>query len=454
MQLNLKQPTRTSILLLGILFPMAFDYKGETGGGAIIVGIFAISFCAACLFLREYWSSLDLALAEKLVGVATVLPWAASLIPLLLGTVELRPFTHTVVPYVLLTLGYFVGLAIYKAGLFSRFLGIVFVCAFVSVTFNLFRGWAENVEPMSFENVRYHIISQYSYALFLVAGYQILCRQRIAFKYVAALDVIVAVMFLALTRSYVIALLAGLVFMVLPTAQLADGKSSRRKKAHSLMVPSLSVVLVIAFVAAFQPTTMVGWQGVMARSLHFGDAFHPLASESTLRTEQSLDVSAIERLAEISSQLSLLDSDWTSMVFGRGIGSPYGLAAGYYDFLGSIPTEWNKQFTFVGHNFWVYSIFANGIVVGLVLPLCLLFLLVRGVVLVRGSRFASVKAHERAAAVISLAYLGIILASTIGANVLGSRAGTLMFGIFLGVLVGWMSEWSRSNSASRPALEA
>ncbi len=457
MKLDAAAENRSYPLLVGTLLPMAFDFKGEPGGSVIIYGIVLLSLCAALLFCYEHWANLGLTSYEKMIGVAAALPCVLSVIPLMLGTVSLSPFIRTAIPYVFLIVGYYVGLTAFKVGLARNLLSILFVCSLISVIFNFVFILAINEPNFTLEDARYRIVSQFSYAAFLVASYHILCRRNLRVADIAAIDLVVFILLVSLTRSYLISLLAGLMFLSLPRTEKTIRSTSEKlvSRHRAALISVLSVIAVVVCVSLYLPGVMSNWQYRLLKTAV--PSAVPSEADSAIQKLPGFlekDISSLARIAEISSQMTLLTSDWKSILFGRGIGSPYTLSMTYYDLLAPIiPTEMEKEFTYAGHNFWVYSIFTNGVIAGLVLPICLLFVMGHGVLLARNRRFANLHGMSREVVVISLAYLASILVSTIGGNFLGMRAGSLIFGLFLGLLVASISHSRRRASSSMKSVE-
>ena len=94
---------------------------------------------------------------------------------------------------------------------------------------------------------------------------------------------------------------------------------------------------------------------------------------------------------------------------------------------------------FAGHNFWIYSLFTQGVLFGLILPLLILYVLyenVRSMILHIRSRegFLNISQQDRIFLIYVLGFslVGFVL-STIGANPLGSRMLSLYLGVLLGV---------------------
>jgi hypothetical protein len=109
-----------------------------------------------------------------------------------------------------------------------------------------------------------------------------------------------------------------------------------------------------------------------------------------------------------------------------------------------------------GHNFWVYQLFAGGILFGIGLPLAVLFALWRGSQAYRAWRRSAPDVLYLPVLGRALLVLAALPATSVGGNPLGNRFSGLVFGVALGLLVASYARIAhamRLRAASNPAMQ-
>jgi hypothetical protein len=151
------------------------------------------------------------------------------------------------------------------------------------------------------------------------------------------------------------------------------------------------------------------------------------------------DITTATRIAEMEFQINAWLADIPSFLIGRGLGASYGFAGenwgklidlfGYAD----MQIDW----WFAGHNFWVYSLFTQGVLFGWVVPFVILyglFLSWRGY---RSARYVPAVHVQSALSESRLCLLVLvsIVLGTIGGNPLGSRMLSQYIGVIISVSI-------------------
>jgi hypothetical protein len=240
---------------------------------------------------------------------------------------------------------------------------------------------------------------------------------------------------------------------------------------RSLLVGTVLLFMFATWLAAPSPRLLLkaGARATMIGVLLVGMAFaaaavYPTVAEHwtqriffSAETESGRDPTTITRLAEMKDQYDQTTSSTVSLLSGMGYGHDYRYSPAYLpDLAGQMSAkdfyaikEWAA-----GHNFWVYQLFAGGILFGLALPIGVIFALWRGSQAYRAWR-------RRAPDVLYLPVLGralLVLASlpaiSVGGNPLGNRFSGLVFGVALGLLVasyGRIAHAMRLRAMANPA---
>jgi hypothetical protein len=230
----------------------------------------------------------------------------------------------------------------------------------------------------------------------------------------------VVIELLSVTRS----LLVGTVLLFAYATWLAAPSVKHLFTAalRAIMIASLLGAMVAAS-AAFFPGVAEHW----SQRLNFAKA-----------TESGRDPTTITRLAEMKDQYDQTTSDTLAVLVGKGYGHDYRYSPTYLPDLAGQFTK--KDFYAIkewaaGHNFWVYQLFAGGILFGIALPAAVLWALYRGSMAYRSWRNRAPDAMYLPVLGRALLVVAALPATSVGGNPLGNRFSGIVFGVALGLLV-------------------
>lgn len=406
---------RTDPRFYVFFFGLAFDYKGiEAGGEGAQLVMFVITIVAALMIIatcpaphrRSHITPTALLLHLMLIS---------SLCVALLRDIEMDRYIRVAAPIYLLVLGYHVGVRLPAALGHHRALQLILASACTSLIFTFFYGLAAS--EIELQDIRFQILSP---ALFIalpmaVHDFLIVRRQRSL-----SLTIIAACFFMTVlgaTRSWLIAwvivVLSGIAFWRL---RRGEGLPTALLRSSGIFT-ALSLVLIVA-TFALAP-----------------DALTRLIERTLFFQEIGFDVTSFTRIAEINYQLEAWASDWSTVIFGNGLGASYGFSG---DETLSLAAVLGNEFAtvdwwFAGHNFWVYSLFTQGLLAGWILPFVILNLAYASIRQLMQRRRSPKPARMDDSLAELLALIAIsVAACTIGGNPIGSRMLALFIGIFIG----------------------
>jgi hypothetical protein len=221
---------------------------------------------------------------------------------------------------------------------------------------------------------------------------------------------------------------------------------------RSLLVGTVAVFIFATWLSAPSARHLVKagirslFTGLLIAAMAAGAAFFfpDVAEHWTQRIYASkeatsgMDPTTITRLAEMKDQYDQVTSTPSTLLAGKGYGAIYHYSPDYLpDLAGQIS---KKDFYAIrefsaGHNFWVYQLFAGGLLFGLWMPLAVLLALGLGGVAYRVWRRRVPDLLYLPVMGRSLLLLAGLPATSIGGNPLGPRYSGLVFGVALGLLV-------------------
>ncbi|MFZ5653345.1 MAG: hypothetical protein ACOY42_02950 [Pseudomonadota bacterium] len=410
---NFRKPsTSRLILLVGFLLPLALDVKkmGEEGGSALQTLLVAVSLlCGAVYFFAE-WLSRDIRSSSSALRTMTALWWtyiALSPLPVLFWGVDPIHYLKVLLPYVLFGAGLSVMVAVERRRIDPAYLVDILLWACLLST--LWRVLYAIASGLSIELIRWQILGP---GVPFLIGYGVggLYLRRRRTLSAIALSIGLAVVLLAITRSYVIS--AAFVLAGLLIVDSRRRSALRAAKTGARLFVSLAAITTIAFVltGAVRPDFLEAW---------FGRLFQHQA-------EGGLDITLITRLAEFKGQIEGFTRNPGTFIFGNGIGADYTWDA---QLLRQLPfqhehdTRW-----FAGHSTWVYPFFAGGLFFGLLIPLLVLGGLLRAFT---AASISATKYGSRDAVLVWTVYLAYV-GQSFTANLFHER----YTGVILGVLIG------------------
>lgn len=402
------------------LCPLAVDFKSvdENGsrltqilltvpalGAALVLALIAPRFTAGNRF-------------SALVMAALLLTVPGSMVPHMLQGNDMGNYLRVLLPFMLLMAGYVATCRPWHVKRVEQIELAMFSGMVVSLLFAFGYGMAVGG---GLETVRFRIVSVVFLALQGLLLHEIVVARRITrFKLLLFL-VSLAIELLSVTRS----LLVGTALLFCLATWLAAPSLQQ-------LLRSLARTAVIA-VALVGGTVVIGSALFPSVAAHWTQRF-----QAAKATAAGMDPTTATRLAEIKDQLDQVRSNHLSLLLGRGYGHNYRYSP---DYLPALADQMTKEEFYAinewaaGHNFWVYQLFAGGLVFGLALPLIVLYALVRGSLFYRRWRRVAPDAPYLAVLGRSLLVLAALPATSIGGNPLGPRFSGLVYGVALGLLV-------------------
>ena len=402
------------------LCPLAVDFKSvdENGsrltqilltvpalGAALVLALIAPRFAAGNRF-------------SSLVMAALLLTVPCSVVPHVLQGNDMGNYLRVLLPFMLLMAGYLATCRPWHVKRVEQIELAMFSGMVVSLLFAFGYGMAVGG---GLETVRFRIVSVVFLALQGLLLHEIVVARRITrFKLLLFL-ISLAIELLSVTRSLLVG--TALLFCL----------------ATWLAAPSLQQLLRSLARTAVIAVALVGGTVVIGSALFPSVAAHwTQRLQAAKATAAGMDPTTATRLAEIKDQLDQVRSNHLSLLLGRGYGHNYRYSP---DYLPALADQMTKEEFYAinewaaGHNFWVYQLFAGGLVFGLALPLIVLYALVRGSLFYRRWRRAAPDAPYLAVLGRSLLVLAALPATSIGGNPLGPRFSGLVYGVALGLLV-------------------
>jgi len=402
-------------------FSLAFDFKGiEDGGSVFQLVLFALTILtAAHIIIKDKIYGIS-GSRHNLVGILLIIHLVLTFVAALIQGVEIGRYLRVVLPYLFLVLGYFVGVRSFTKFGFDKTLYLLTAASIVASVYTLFY----SLVSVDFGNngIRYQVLSSMLYILVPVLVHRIFIDKK-GVKIAAVLMASILILILiSATRSWMIVYIVVLVlgFII-----------SRVTSILGLVTSGIRGLFFSAILAAIAlPILMFFIPEVISR---FGERI--FSSEVA-----GFDVTSATRIAEIDYQLNAWLSDIPSFLIGKGLGASYGFSGESLDQL--VYLFGNEvayiDWWFAGHNFWVYSLFSQGILLGWFIPLLILatlFVTLKNIVSKRiYSVVESCKSISSAVKLCFLVFSSIAL-STIGGNILFNRMFAEYIGVFLSLAI-------------------
>lgn len=434
---------RLDLLLIGLFLPLSLDFKGvQAGGSSLQFALVLVTLFAAGALFAQTPLRRDPPLLPMLGAIAGTLLVVSGLLAVLRADVEAGLFARVAAPFVLFVVGYLAALRVHADNRVEQALAVVWIGLVVSVVFTLV--YAAIVWSPTAHELRHQLLSPVLGVAFVVAVSAVFVQGRDApwTAYIVIAICIVAVV-ASVTRS------AAITLLVTSTAALLlapVGLPSRTRLVASLLI--WAVVLVGA-AAAVDAALDLEW---------FERWYHRLVDGPA---SLGFDVTSITRVAEAQDQIDRWLESTRSIFLGAGLGGDYGLAAEHFELLsraldrGAIYSHFAAT---VGHNFWVYSLFAGGLLLGIWFPIFIVYVLCRiAVAAWRNRRSTDVRWLQGGGSLPCLVLLTFVV-STIGGNPMGSRYASLIYGFFLGLAVAQLgtqpSRWLAPSSVRFDAAKS
>jgi hypothetical protein len=429
----------TTLWIWLLLCPLALDYKAAADDGnhvmqvvmlLPVLGAGLILWLIAPSFTRR-------SRFRSIITAAIMLTVVGSIAAQLLQGNDFGNYLRTLLPFGLFLLGYLAACRPWQADRLEQFEKALFWSMVISLVFTFAYGMATSAGPIG--EVRYLIVSVTFLGLQGVILHQFVVAKRITKLTLAIFLGTIMIELLSVTRSLLVGTV--LLFMFATWLSAPSPRHLVRAGMHALMTGALLAVMTVG-AASFFPDVAEHWSQRIFVSKE---------------TTSGRDPTTVTRLAEMKDQYDQVTATPSTLIVGRGYGAVYHYSPDYLPYLAGQFSK--KDFYAIrefaaGHNFWVYQLFAGGLMFGLWLPLAVLLALGLGGVAYRVWRRRAPDLLYLPVMGRSLLLLAALPATSIGGNPLGPRYSGLVFGVALGILVATYTRLSYAMQMRKAHLAA
>ncbi|SIT36155.1 conserved membrane hypothetical protein [Paraburkholderia piptadeniae] len=404
------------------IFPLALDYKApdaDSGHAAQVLLVLPVLAAAvALMFIAPRFKQPSP--LRSFVTFCLVLSVPCSLISQLVQGNDFGNYMRVILPFLLFLLGYEMACHPWHEDRIGQMEKALFWANLVALIFTLIFGIATSGGLGAIADVRYRIVSVTLLGLQGVLLHEFVLARRFSPFMLATFLVTVLIELLSVTRS----LLVGTVVLFLLAAWMSA------PSARHLLNSAVRVFIVSVVIGSMAAAAVWSFPSV---SKHWTQRFDAAAN-----TETGKDPTTITRLAEIKDQFDQVTSSTQTLLLGEGYGHYYRYSPQYLPDLAGQITK--KDFYAIhewaaGHNFWIYQLFAGGILFGIALPVAVVFVLWRCSLAYRRWRARSPGTPLLPVFGRAILQLAALPATSIGGNPLGPRFSGLVFGVALGLTV-------------------
>ncbi|WP_183085118.1 hypothetical protein [Trinickia fusca] len=419
--------------------PLAMDYKAVDNASSHLAQILLTlpTLAAGAMLMLIAPRFRERSGLRAFVTLALVLAVPGSLVTQWLQDNVIGQYLRVLLPFALFQLGFIVGCHAWQDARIEQFEKALFWGNAVALAFTFAYGLATG-GPL--EDVRYRIVSVTFLGLQGVLLHEFVIAKRFTVLTLLLFLATVVIELLSVTRSLLIG--TALLFAL---AVWMSAPSLRYVVRALLRTAAAAVVLgaVVYGAASFFPGVTEHW----TQRIFFAER----------ATESGKDPTTITRLAEMKYQYDEVTSSALSLLVGEGYGHDYRYSPAYLpDLAGQIS---KKDFYAIhdwaaGHNFWVYQLFAGGLLFGIAMPVAILYALVRCTITYRRWRVS--RPHVPYLPVLGRTILltAALPATSIGGNPLGPRFSGLVFGLSLGLMIAMHIQLRRLHKRLAQAPQA
>ena len=425
----------TSLWIWIFICPLAMDYKAVSDSAShlaqILLTVPALSAGIMLVLIGPRFP--ERSRLRAAVWLALTLAVPASIVTQALEANPFGQYLRVLLPFMLFQLGFLVACRPWQEARIEQFEKAIFWANVISLAFTFVYGLATG-GPLT--EVRYRIVSVTFLGLQGVLLHEFVIAKRFSILTLSLFFATIIIELLSVTRS----LLAGTALLFALAVWMSA--PSLRYLVRALVRAALAVSLLgaMAFGAAsFMPGVVHHW----TQRLFFAER----------ATATGKDPTTITRLAEMKYQYDEVTSSPLSLLVGVGYGHEYRYSPTYLPDLQGQMTE--KDFYAVhdwsaGHNFWVYQLFAGGLLFGVAMPAAILYALYRCTLTYR--RWRMTMPHVPHLPVLGRAILltAALPATSIGGNPLGPRFSGLVFGASLGLMIAMHMQLRRLGARMPP----
>lgn len=405
------------------VLPLAFDFKApdaQTSHAAQWLVVFPALGAAIALIMIGPRFAHPVPL-RRFVACALLLSVGGSIVAQMLQGNDVGNYLRVLLPFLLFAVGFSVACRPWQPVRIAQIENAMWYANVLCLVFTFVFGLAVGG---SLHDVRYRIVSPTMLGLQAVLLHQFIVARRFSVTTVLVFLATLVVELLSVTRS----LMVATALLALFATWIASPTLRHLLRAGVRLMGALLCIAAIAGVGAWvAPDVASHWtQRVFAAK----------------ETAANRDPTTITRLAEMRDQYDQVTSSASTLLFGEGYGHEYRYSPVYLPDLEGQISE--KDFYAIhdwtaGHNFWVYQLFAGGLVFGIGMPLAMLGALMKvGFACRRWRRLMSRESRDPMIGPFGRAVmlLAAMPATSIGGNPLGARFSGLIYGIALGLAVG------------------
>ncbi|WP_051381297.1 hypothetical protein [Paraburkholderia mimosarum] len=407
------------------LVPLAFDYKapnsqfGHSAQWLVVVPALAGAAILAMIGPRFARASR----LRTFVTRALVLSLVGSVIAQMLRHNPLGNYLRVMLPFLLFALGYAAMCRPWHPIRIMQMQRALYYANVLCLGFTFVFGLLAVGGPLS--DIRFRIVSPTMLALQAMVFNEFIVARRFKPTMVLVFLATLVVELLSVTRS----LLVATVLLAMFAAWLASPSMSHLIKSFFRAGVALSFVVALGVGTAWLfPSITQHWtQRVTAAQ----------------NSESDRDPTTVTRIAEMRDQYDQVTGSKTTLLFGMGYGHVYRYSPIYFQYVNQTFSKddyFNTNDWVAGHNFWVYQLYAEGLLFGACLPLAVIVaLIVAGCAFRRWRRIAP--RHPLLMPLsMSILVLAALPGASIGGNPLGTRFSGLVYGLALGVIVALHSQ--------------
>lgn len=410
------------------LLPLALDYKATnatTGHFAQFMFVApAVAAGLALLLIAPRFH--ERSRLRTIVTASLLLCVFGSVVAQLIQDNDGGNYLRVLLPFMLFLLGYLVACRPWSEQRIAQFEKALFAANVVSLVFTFVYGLATSG---GLDDARFRIISVTLLGLQGVLLHEFVVAKRYSPITIAVFAGTVIVELLSVTRS----LLVGTVLLFVIAMALS---APSMRQIWRAVARGLAVVVVLAGVA--------GIAALAAPNVAEHWTQRIFVAEATISGK---DPTTITRLAEMRDQYDQVTASPETLLFGAGYGHYYRYSP---DYLPDLAGQFSKQDFYAinewaaGHNFWVYQLFAGGLMFGIAMPLATLGALALCFFAYRYWRSVVPDAPMLPILGRAIMLFAALPATSIGGNPLGPRFSGLVFGIGLGLMIATYTRLQRA----------
>ncbi|WP_147329517.1 hypothetical protein [Paraburkholderia sp. DHOC27] len=409
----------TAVWIWLFLVPLALDFKAAEDASSHLAQILLVvpSVGAGLLLLLIAPRFEGRSHLRKLITWGLLATVLGSAVTQLLQGNDFGNYLRVLLPFMLFLLGYFVACHPWSDVRLAQIEKALFWAMVLSLVFSFVYGVATGG---GLDKVRFHIVSVTFLGLQAILLHEFVVAHRHTRFAIALFIGTVVIELLSVTRSLLIG--TALLFVLATWLSAPSLRHLLRAATRAIMICLLIGVAIVG-VASLMPSVSAHWtQRIFASK----------------ETEAGVDPTTITRLAEMKDQYDQVTGTPSSLLLGEGYGHIYRYSPTYLaDLQGQMSA---KDFFAIhewvaGHNFWVYQLFAGGLLFGIAMPLAILYALYKASQAHREWRRRMPNLLYLPVLGRSILLLAALPATSIGGNPLGPRFSGLIYGVALGLVV-------------------